>query len=315
MIATRIGHIGLRVPDLDAAVAFQREVIGMVEVERTAGAAYLTCNDRHHELILIQDPVRRGYDHIGLEVADPAALQRARRTVPAAGGTVLGDVYDGEPGIDRALMVRGPEGHVFKLFCGMTRGVELPPGDRPLKFEHVSVKVRRLARFERFLRDGLGFRFSDRIAPVASWWHCDADHHGMAVVWSPTAELSHYAYAWPDLNALGRVADRLRAQRGQKPIWGPSRHGPGNNHFLYHRDHDGAMVEHCSELQRMPPVGDYRARRWPLLPDQINQWGGPPPLRFVRAGFPALPQDAGRPSWAVPGGTTTITTEAPRLHA
>ena len=27
----------------------------MVETERIAGASYLTCNERHHELILIED--------------------------------------------------------------------------------------------------------------------------------------------------------------------------------------------------------------------------------------------------------------------
>ena len=80
-VVTRMGHMGLRVPDLDAAVDFQREVVGMVETERAAGAAYLSCNDRHHELILIQDPVRRGYDHIGLEVPDAQALEAARSRV------------------------------------------------------------------------------------------------------------------------------------------------------------------------------------------------------------------------------------------
>src|ERR1041385_5335821 len=99
-MVTRMGHIALRVPDLDAAVSFQRDMLNMVETERTAGAAYLTCNERHHELILIQDPVRRGYDHIGLEVADTQALEAAKRRVEAAGGRVIGDVYDGEPGID-----------------------------------------------------------------------------------------------------------------------------------------------------------------------------------------------------------------------
>ena len=74
-MVTRMGHMGLRVPDLDAAVDFQRDVIGMVETERTAASSYLTCNERHHELILIEDPARRGYDHIGLEVADAAALE------------------------------------------------------------------------------------------------------------------------------------------------------------------------------------------------------------------------------------------------
>ncbi|WP_320669537.1 VOC family protein [Patulibacter defluvii] len=297
----RIGHIALRVADLDAAVGFQQEVIGMVESERLAGVSYLTCNDRHHELILIEDPLRRGYDHIALEVDDPADLEAIAGRVARFGGRVLGDVYEGEPGIDRAIRIASAEGHVFKLFHGMRRVAAPPAGDRPRKFEHVSVKVRRPGRFERFLRDGLGLRFSDRMGPFASWWHADADHHGIAVVWSPTAALSHYAYAWPDLNALGRVADRL-AQRDRKLIWGPSRHGPGNNHFAYHHDEDGAMIEHCSELAQMPPVGDYQPRRWRWDPTTINQWGGPPPARFLLTGYPIVPPEPGRPSWAIGPG-------------
>ena len=298
-MVTRMGHMGLRVPDLDAAVDFQREVIGMVETERTAGAAYLTCNARHHELILIQDPVRRGYDHIGLEVPDAQALEEAKRTVPAAGGHLLGDIYDGEPGIDRVLRVRSPGGHVFKLFCGMESDQAIQPGDRPIKFEHASVKSPRPGRLERFLQEGLGFRFSDRMGPFASWWHCDADHHGMAVVLAPKNELSHYAYAYPDLSAMGRVADRLKRYRDQKLIWGPSRHGPGNNHFAYFHDNDGAMIELCSELAKMPPEGNYQARKWPIDPTTINQWGGPPPLKFLLTGFPVVEPGPGRPAWAM----------------
>jgi catechol 2,3-dioxygenase-like lactoylglutathione lyase family enzyme len=288
-MVTRMGHMGLRVPDLDAAVDFQREIIGMVETERANGAAYLTCNERHHELVLIQDPATRGYDHIGLEVADPQALEDAKRSVTAAGGLVLGSVYDGEPGIDRALRVQAPGGHVFKLFCGMESGDAPPAGDRPIKFEHASVKSPKPGALERFLTEGLGFRFSDRMGRFASWWHCDADHHGMAIVLAPKNELSHYAYAFHDLNEMGRVADRLKRLRDQRLVWGPSRHGPGNNHFIYLLDNDGAMVELCSELASMPPDGDYRAREWPAAPGTINQWGGPPPLRFLRAGFPIAP--------------------------
>jgi catechol 2,3-dioxygenase len=301
-MVTRIGHVALRVADLDAAVDFQREVIGMVETERLAGVSYMTCNERHHELILIYDKATRGYDHVGLEVADAPALEAAKAQVVRAGGELLGDVYDGEPGIDRALRLRSPDGQVFKLFCGMETGQTLEPGDRPVKFEHVSFKTRNTPRLERFLREGLGFAFSDRMGLLASWWHCDPDHHGVAVVWAPKVELSHYAYAWPDLNALGRAADRLKASRNRKPIWGPSRHGPGNNHFLYLHDHDGAMMENCSELAQMAPAGDYRPRKWPLDPTTINQWGGPPPLRFLLAGFPIAggrDQIAGRPSWAI----------------
>jgi catechol-2,3-dioxygenase len=299
-MVTRVGHIALRVADLDAAVDFQHQVIGMVETDRAARVSYLTCNDRHHELVLIEDRRHRGYDHIALEVADAAALGLARRQVASAGGRLLGEIYDGEPGIDRAFKVASPAGgHVFKLFCGMQAEPEPEPSDRPVKFEHVSLKTRDTRGLERFLRDGLGFRFSDRMGRFASWWHCDADHHGIAIVLAPKAELSHYAYAWPDFGALGRVADRLQAHRGRKCVWGPSRHGPGNNHFLYLLDEDGAMVECCSELAQMPPHGDYRAREWPVDPSTINRWGGAPPLRFLRAGYPIAPAVEGRPSWAV----------------
>ena len=212
---------------------------------------------------------------------------------------MLGDVYDGEPGIDRALLRPGPRRPRLQALLRHGTTPAPQPGDRPIKFEHVSVKTRGPARLERFLSDGLGFAFSDRMGPLASWWHCDADHHGMAIVLAPRNELSHYAYAFDDLNAMGRVADRLKHLRDQRLIWGPSRHGPGNNHFMYLHDHDGAMIELCSELAQMSPAGDYQARRWPIDPTTINQWGGPPPPKFLRAGFPIVTPDEGRPSWAM----------------
>ena len=287
-MVTRIGHMGMRVPDLDAAVAFQCEIMGLVETERTGGVSYLTCNERHHELMLIEDPNHRGYDHVGLEVADAQTLETAKTRLESAGGRVLGGVYDGEPGIDRALRVEGPGGHVFKLFCGMETVSAPEPGDRPFKFEHFSLKSRRPKRMETFVTDGLGFKFSDRMGKFASWWHCDADHHGMAIVLAPKEELSHYAWTVEDLNAMGRTADRLKQQRDQKLIWGPSRHGPGNNQFTYFHDHDGAMIELCADLAQMPPVGDYVAREWPNSPTTINQWGSPPPLKFILTGFPIV---------------------------
>jgi catechol 2,3-dioxygenase-like lactoylglutathione lyase family enzyme len=308
-MVTRIGHIALHVADLDAAVDFQHEVIGMVETERAGGVSYMTCNDRHHELILVEDARDRGYEHLALEVADPQTLERAAGRLTDAGGRLLGGIYDGEPGIDRALKVRSPNGHVYKLFCGMTT-VDAPfdPArpDRPTHFEHLSTKVRNPRAEERFLKEGLGLRFSDRMGFLASWWHCDEDHHGVALTLAPRPELSHYAYAWSDLNALGRVADRLRRHRDRKCIWGPSRHGPGNNMFLYFHDEDGAMIECCAELAQMTRDG-YLPKTWSMHPGTINQWGGPPPPRFLLTGFPIATPTAGRPTWAMEADRTPAT--------
>lgn len=300
-ITERIGHMALRVPDLDDAVAFQVDVLGLIETERVGGTSYLTCNERHHELILIeQGAAARGYEHIGLEVAGPEELERARSGMAAAGGELLGGTFGGEPGIDRAAAVRGPGGHIFKLFCGMETGNVPPAGAGVTKFEHVSIKARGLGGTERFLQRGLGFGFSDRLGRTASWWHCDDDHHGMAVVIGPRPELSHYAWTATDLNAMGRICDRLAA-RGDRLIWGPSRHGPGNNLFVYFHDPAGAMIEVCAEIAQMPPTGDYVARQWPGGLGAINQWGGPPPPRFLLTGFPIAQGAGASETYLAPG--------------
>jgi hypothetical protein len=95
---------------------------------------------------------------------------------------------------------------------------------------------------------------------------------------------------------MGRVADRLKLHRDARLIWGPSRHGPGNNQFMYFHDHDGAMIELCSDIAQM---GDYQPRRWPGGLKPINQWGGPPPVRFILTGFPLVKPTAGRPPYAM----------------
>jgi hypothetical protein len=118
----------------------------------------------------------------------------------------------------------------------------------------------------------------------------------MAIVRAPRSELSHYAFTVEDLNAMGRVADRLTLHRDARLIWGPSRHGPGNNQFMYFHDHDGAMIELCSDIAQM---GDYQPRRWPGGLKPINQWGGPPPVRFILTGFPLVKPVAGRPPYAM----------------
>ncbi|MCB0861874.1 MAG: VOC family protein [Solirubrobacterales bacterium] len=285
MISERVGHMAIRVPDLDEAVDFYQDILGLVETERDGGTSYMTCNERHHELILIQDEGVRGYEYVGLEVPDAETLEKARSLVYRAGGELIGRTYDGEPGVDRAALLRGPDGHIYKLFVGMEETGPLPEGDRVERFEHYSFKSRNLGKSERFIQEALGFRFSDRLGRNASWWHCESLHHGMAFVFAPKPELSHYAFTGTDLNAIGRIADRLRA-RGQRAIWGPSRHGPGNNLFLYFHDTAGAMIEICADLALMPPEGDYAARQWTGGLKDINQWGGLPPLRFILTGFP-----------------------------
>lgn len=288
-MVTRVGHAALRVRDLDAASAFVCEVLGLREVEREGGRAYLTCSERHHELVLIASE-RRGYDHVALEVEDVEAV--AGR-VEAAGMRMLDGVRDGEPGVDRFARFAAPGGHVFKLYQGMEGGQPVEKAadapDAPIEFEHVSFKLRAAPRMERFLHDVLGFQLSDRIGKIGSWHRCNEIHHGIALLRTPVNELDHYAFSFADLNALGRIADRVRA-RGKRPVWGPSRHGPGNNLFLYIHDADGATIECTAEMAHIGPGHGYEPGQWKLRPGNVDLWDARrPTLEFLRSGVKPRP--------------------------
>ncbi len=296
-MVTRMGHMGLRVPDLDAAVDFQREIIGMVETERANGSAYLTCNERHHELVLIQDRVRRGYDHIGLEVPDAEALEDAKRTVSAAGGVVLGGVYDGEPGIDRALRVQGPgRPRVQAVLRDGDRRCRSEPGDRPIKFEHASVKSPQAGRAR---------ALPDRRARIPLLGPDGAVRELVALRRRPPRDGGRARAEERAVPLRVRVPRPQRDGPGRRPaeapatsklIWGPSRHGPGNNQFIYLLDNDGAMVELCSELAKMPPEGSYRARAMADRPGHDQPVGRAAAARFLLTGFPIASASAASPA-------------------
>jgi catechol 2,3-dioxygenase-like lactoylglutathione lyase family enzyme len=284
-MVTRIGHVALHVRDIDRSIAFLAAVLGLRVTLRDGGRAYLTCNERHHELILIASG-ERGYDHVALEVAD---LERAEASLRAVSAQVL--AYEEEPGVEGALRAVVPGGHVLKLFTGMQHVPNPPGADGALKFEHVSLNVRNLAGIERLLVEGLGFRLSDRVGRMLSWLHCNEDHHGVALSRFPVSRLHHYAWAFGDFEALGRVADRAAAA-GARLVYGPGRHGPGNNHFVYFKDPDGFLIECCSELAQLGPGSAYElGRKWTV--GETNLWGQAPPPRFLLAGRPLAPSAAG----------------------
>lgn len=283
-MVTRIGHVALHVTDIERSITFFDDVLGLRVTDRAGNRVYLSCNERHHELILIGSG-RRGYDHVGLEVADTAALELAERTLRDAGARVVG--YEAEPGIECALRVVVDGGHVLKLFCGM-QGAPPDPVDREraLEFEHVSLTLRDLGGIEKTLIDGLGFHLSDHLGrmPMLSWLRCNGAHHGVGLMRYPFSRLHHYAWAFPDLDALGRVADRA-AGSGSRLVYGAGRHGPGDNHFIYFKDPDGFLIECCSDLARIGPGSPYEiGRRWTVA--ETNLWGPRAPRAFLTAGRP-----------------------------
>jgi catechol 2,3-dioxygenase-like lactoylglutathione lyase family enzyme len=283
-MVSRIGHVGLRVTDLDRSLAFAQDILGLRVTERDGATAYLTCNARHHELVLIEDE-QAGCDHLAFEVFDAAALDALRATLSDRGIAVLDEPP--ERGVTDAVRFAGPGGFVFEVFHGMA--TDEPPhyptgGVRPVKFEHITVKSSNKEELEEFVTDILGLRLSDRAGDQISWLRAGEEHHGLSIIRADADQLQHYAWQVAGWDAFRRAGDRLMLD-GRTFLWGPGHHGIGDNYFCYFEDADGAIVEYSAGIQRIEDETTYVARTWPDEPLSVNRWGNPaPPAAFLDGG-------------------------------
>jgi catechol 2,3-dioxygenase-like lactoylglutathione lyase family enzyme len=157
------------------------------------------------------------------------------------------------------------------------------PGVRPRRLGHALLKCERVEEMQDFLAHVLGFRLSDRaLGGDIAWMRCSPDHHTLNLVRGRNG-LHHYAWeveSWADLE---KISDHLM-ENEQTLLWGPGRHGPGNNLFTYHLDPIGAVVEHFADLLRIDHEASYQPQDWTNNPTWINRWGPPPPTDFMEQG-------------------------------
>jgi catechol 2,3-dioxygenase-like lactoylglutathione lyase family enzyme len=286
----RVGHVGITVRDLERSIRHAERIMGLRLVERDGDTAYLTCNARHHELVLTQGTAT-GCDHLAFETFDPDGIAALRPVLEAEGLPVLEGVAL-ERGIADAVRFVAPGGFVIEVFHGME--TDEPPhyetvGARPRKFEHITVKSSRKDELEDVLIRVLGLRVSDRAAEASSWLRVNDEHHGVSVVRADVDQLQHYAWQFDAFGDLGRIGDQLMLH-GRTLLWGPGHHGIGDNYFCYFLDEDGVIVEYSAAIERIEDERTHRPRVWPDEPLTVNRWGNPePPRGFLEGGTPLIP--------------------------
>jgi catechol 2,3-dioxygenase-like lactoylglutathione lyase family enzyme len=288
-MVTRIGHVCYRTTDIEARVSFAQRTLGLFEVERRDGVSYLTCNSRHHEMLLVESD-EDTCDHVAFEVADASGLAAAAQVLANGGYERIEPTFE-EFGIDDSIWATGPGGLPVKFFYGMDHSQPSgydTPGVRPVKFEHVTVKSSVQSELETFLMD-LGMQLSDRTTTpggAMSWFRPGVDHHGVSIVEAPQDLLHHVGWATNGWDDLRRVGERLK-ETGGSFLFGPGHHGIGDNYFCYFFDPAGVIVEYDCSMLQIERDSAYQPRDWPDAPTTVNQWGAPlPPLEFLMGGTP-----------------------------
>jgi catechol 2,3-dioxygenase len=119
----RIGHVHLKVADLDRALAFWRDLLGLEEQQRIgAEAVFLSADGYHHHIALNTwesaggNPPPRGTTglfHVALLYPDRPALARILKQLVEAGYPLDGA---SDHGVSEALYLRDPDGNGVELY-------------------------------------------------------------------------------------------------------------------------------------------------------------------------------------------------------
>lgn len=115
-----VGHVNLRVTDLERSTAFYRDVLGLHVTQRDAESVFLAAGDYHHHLALnvwggpaAPPPMgAAGLHHFAVRLPDKAALAEVIVRVLQAGHRLEGAT---DHGVNIAVYLRDPDGNGVEL--------------------------------------------------------------------------------------------------------------------------------------------------------------------------------------------------------
>jgi len=117
-----IGHVHLKVADLDRALAFYQGVLGFDLMQRLGAAAFLSAGGYHHHIGLNTwesqggsppAPGTTGLYHIAIRYPDRRTLANALQRLQRAGIPLDGA---SDHGVSEALYLRDPDGNGVELY-------------------------------------------------------------------------------------------------------------------------------------------------------------------------------------------------------
>jgi len=280
MLAT-LAHVALEVTDLDASIAHACEVLGMREVDRQDGRVYLTLGSPHntyggphHVLEYKAGPVT-ALAQVGWRVQNAAALSGVRDALAAAGVAVRPG--EPRPGVAESICFATPGGHQLEVCCGAdySQPAHTASGVSLRRIQHVNLNASDLPSMLRFMTDALGLRVSDYATRggelTLAFLRCSTDHHTVGLAAGPDG-LFHVAFETASMADLACLGDAL-ARHGRRLLWGPGRHGAGDNVATYHTDPSGVPIEVFWDMQRIDDEA-WQPRTWTLEDHRlVNQWG------------------------------------------
>lgn len=282
-VVSEMGPVSIRTSNFEQSISDAQQLLGLRETHRVGGVSYLAAAGVHHELSYVESDVD-GLESLGLIAPNGDALRKIRRRVEDEGFPIVAATPNAE-GVEDGFTFVGPEGFAFEISIGLAAQPVPALGFGPQRYGHFNFHPQDHHGMVDFLTKVLDFRVSDVIGTGGSagyFLRCNSEHHGIAVL-KGRGTFHHHAWQAQDATELIKLGDRLHAQ-GRELLWGPVRHGAGNNIAAYYLEHSGNVVELYADIEQI-----YDDDREPVVwEDGVvwwNQWNSYLPQDFRSYGL------------------------------
>jgi catechol 2,3-dioxygenase-like lactoylglutathione lyase family enzyme len=285
-------HVGLKVAEVDEAMARWSHILGLHGEKLPDGRAILRCAHEDYALALRQTADTPFLDYVCYELAHGVTLDQARRALAASSVPV--DTVS-VPNRGDGIALTDPDGNAIVLVPRVRPADRRPsevryssriPGWHPRKLGHVNFLTADVQRQVRWYTHVLGFQVTDWIGTEGVWLHVNADHHVLAFLQKGINHIHHVAFELVDWGEMRVALDHL-AQNRRHLVWGPGRHGMARNLYSYFRMvEEELFVELFCDLEQLRP--DHETRHFPDDPHSSNTWGILPPRTYFRFDAGAL---------------------------
>jgi 2,3-dihydroxy-p-cumate/2,3-dihydroxybenzoate 3,4-dioxygenase len=280
----RVSYVRLGTRDIEGAIRFATDVLGLEIAEISKGAVYFKSDEREHTLCYFEGDPRD--QTLAFEVGSHTALSAAASELERLGHSV----HAGTPSEAEARKVRefiafnDPTGNRIELVWRPAYSGGRYHGTRPAGitgFSHVGLCTTDAARDEAFWTQVCNARVSDRVGD-APLLRINEVHHSMAMFPTDRAGIQHINHQVESADDVMR-SFRFLKERQVRIVFGPGRHPSSSARFLYFEGPDGMVFEYSSGVKMIADELLYRERQLTFDPAGFCEWGAKPDIPEFRS--------------------------------
>ncbi len=276
-----IRYVRLGTADVEAAVDYATQILGLEVARREGKAVYFKSDSRDHTLCYFEgDPT----DHTSaFEVDTSEELDSAAAQLEARGYKVRrGTAQEAEQRYVREFInFRDPSGNSIDLVYEPHHSGRryFPTRDAGITgFSHIGLRTQDARRDEVFWTTLLSAKVSDRIGD-APLLRIDEVHHKIALFPSNRPGVQHINHQVESIDDIMR-AYYILVEKGVPIRFGPGRHPTSGAMFLYFAGPDDMIYEYSTGVRLITEEDEktYRPRAFPAIPSSFCMWGSKPDI-------------------------------------